>query len=79
MMFGENPGTDQTWYRMKPGSIGAELGVWKGDTTIKFEAEGDAYWDGDGDSGSVTVGQRCVATILFISASVCVITGGDVT
>ena len=22
-----------------------------GDTTIKFEAEGDAYWDGDGDSG----------------------------
>ena len=35
--------------------------------------------DGDGDSGSVTLGQRCVATILFISASVCVITGGDVT
>ena len=36
MMFGGNPGTDQTWYRMKAGSVGAELGVWKGDTTIKF-------------------------------------------
>jgi len=36
MMYGENPGTDQTWYRMKPGSVGAELGVWKGESTIKF-------------------------------------------
>ena len=35
--------------------------------------------DGDGDNGSVTLGQRCVATILFITTSVCVITGGDVT
>ena len=33
--------------------------------------------DGDGDNGSVTLGQRCVATILFITTSVCVIQGGD--
>ena len=36
MMFGENPGTDQTWLRIKNNSVGAELGVWKGDSSVKF-------------------------------------------
>ena len=36
MMFGKNPGTDATWKRIPEGSIGAELGVWKGDSSAKF-------------------------------------------
>ena len=36
MMFGKNPGTDETWKRIPEGSIGAELGVWKGDSSEKF-------------------------------------------
>lgn len=36
MMFGKNPGTDETWKRIPAGSIGAELGVWQGDSALKF-------------------------------------------
>ena len=36
MMFGKNPGTDQTWKRIPEGSVGAELGVWQGDSSEKF-------------------------------------------
>ena len=36
MMFGNNPGSDQTWLRMKSKTVGAELGVWKGDSSAKF-------------------------------------------
>ena len=51
-----------------------------GDRTITQGSGVTMYLgDGDGDNGSVTLGQRCVATILFITTSVCVITGGDVT
>tara|TARA_B100000212_G_C27366511_1_gene530577 strand:- start:1429 stop:1998 length:570 start_codon:yes stop_codon:yes gene_type:complete len=35
-MFGKNPGTDETWKRIPENSIGAELGVWKGDSSAKF-------------------------------------------
>jgi len=35
--------------------------------------------DGDGGNDSVKLGQRCVATILFITTSICVIQGGDLT
>ena len=34
MMFGKNPGTDQTWKRIPADSIGAELGVWQGDSAV---------------------------------------------
>ncbi len=33
MMFGTNPGMKETCKLIKKGSIGAELGVWKGDST----------------------------------------------
>ena len=36
MMFGNNPGSDHTWLRMKSKTVGAELGVWKGDSSAKF-------------------------------------------
>ena len=36
MMFGKNPGTDQTWKWIPADSIGAELGVWQGDSALKF-------------------------------------------
>ncbi len=36
MMFGKNPGTDETWKRIPEGSVGAELGVWQGDSSEKF-------------------------------------------
>lgn len=36
MMFGNNPGTNETWKRIPENSIGAELGVWKGDSSAKF-------------------------------------------
>ena len=36
MMFGKNPGTDATWKRIPELSIGAELGVWKGESSAKF-------------------------------------------
>ena len=36
MMFGKNPGTDKTATIIPEGSIGAELGVWKGDSSAKF-------------------------------------------
>ena len=36
MMFGKNPGTDETWKRIPEGSIGAELGVWQGNSSKKF-------------------------------------------
>ena len=36
MMFGKNRGTDKTWKQIPPRSVGAELGVWKGDSTVKF-------------------------------------------
>lgn len=35
-MFGYNPGTDETWKRIPKGSIGVELGVWKGESSEKF-------------------------------------------
>lgn len=36
MMFGRNPGSDETWKRIPKGSVGVELGVWKGDSSEKF-------------------------------------------
>lgn len=36
MMFGKNPGTDETWKEIPENSIGAELGVWRGDSSAKF-------------------------------------------
>ena len=36
MMFGKNPGTDATWKRIPEYSVGAELGVWKGESSAKF-------------------------------------------
>ena len=36
MMFGTNPGTDETWKRIPENSIGVELGVWKGESSEKF-------------------------------------------
>ena len=35
-MFGKNPGTDATWKRIPEYSVGAELGVWKGESSLKF-------------------------------------------
>lgn len=36
MMFGNNPGTNETWKQIPENSIGAELGVWRGDSSAKF-------------------------------------------
>ena len=36
MMFGQNPGTNGTANEIPLASIGAELGVWKGDSSAKF-------------------------------------------
>ena len=36
MMFGKNPGTDETWKRIPEYSVGAELGVWQGESSEKF-------------------------------------------
>ncbi len=36
MMFGSNPGTNKTWKMIPKNSVGAELGVWKGDSSAKF-------------------------------------------
>ena len=36
MMFGKNPGTDETWKRIPENSVGAELGVWQGESSEKF-------------------------------------------
>lgn len=36
MMFGRNPGSDETWKKIPEGSIGVELGVWKGESSEKF-------------------------------------------
>ncbi len=35
-MFGKNAGSNETWKHIPEGSIGAELGVWKGDSSAKF-------------------------------------------
>ena len=36
MMIGKNTGSDETWQRIDPGSVGIEIGVWRGDTSTKF-------------------------------------------
>ena len=36
MMVGQNPGTSQTWKRIPKFSAGAELGVWKGESSGKL-------------------------------------------
>ncbi len=36
MMYGENNGTDETWKRIPEGSVGIEIGVWKGNSSVKF-------------------------------------------
>jgi len=36
MMIGNNTGTNETWKRIPPFSVGAELGVWKGDSSGKL-------------------------------------------
>lgn len=36
MMFGKNTHSDAVLHRIKEGSIGAEIGVWKGSSTEKF-------------------------------------------
>lgn len=36
MMWGNNPGTSGTSAMIPPGSVGAELGVWMGDSSEKF-------------------------------------------
>ena len=36
MMYGKNIDSDFSWHSIKVNSIGAELGVWEGDTTLKF-------------------------------------------
>jgi hypothetical protein len=36
MMYGSNTGSDETWKRIPQGSIGVEIGVWKGDSSAKF-------------------------------------------
>lgn len=36
MMYGENPGTDETSKRIPEGSVGVEIGVWKGQSSEKF-------------------------------------------
>lgn len=36
MMFGNNPGTNETWKRIPQDSVGVELGVWKGESSAKF-------------------------------------------
>lgn len=36
MMVGSNPGADETWKRIPTLSVGAELGVWKGDSSKKL-------------------------------------------
>lgn len=35
-MIGLNAGTDKTWKRIPKGSVGVELGVWKGESSVKF-------------------------------------------
>ncbi len=35
-MLGTNTGSDETWKRIPQGSVGVELGVWKGDSSAKF-------------------------------------------
>lgn len=36
MMYGKNPGTEATWQRIPAFSVGAELGVWRGFSTLKL-------------------------------------------
>jgi len=36
MMLGTNIGTDETWKLIPKDSVGAELGVWKGESSVKF-------------------------------------------
>jgi len=36
MMFGHNPGSDETCKRIPKGTVGVELGVWKGESSEKF-------------------------------------------
>jgi hypothetical protein len=36
MMYGENSGTDETVKRIPEGSVGVEIGVWKGQSSKKF-------------------------------------------
>ena len=36
MMLGKNSGSNETWKRIPLDSVGAELGVWKGDSSAKF-------------------------------------------
>lgn len=36
MMFGTNQGSNETWKLIPEGSVGVELGVWKGDSSEKF-------------------------------------------
>jgi len=35
-MLGRNKGSEETWKRVPKGSVGVELGVWKGDSSEKF-------------------------------------------
>lgn len=36
MMRGRNTGSDETWQRIPQGSVGIEIGVWRGDSSEKF-------------------------------------------
>lgn len=36
MMIGRNIGSDETWQRIPPNTVGIEIGVWKGDSSEKF-------------------------------------------
>lgn len=36
MMFGTNKGSDEIWKHIPEGSVGVELGVWRGDSSEKF-------------------------------------------
>ncbi len=36
MMVGKNIGSDETWQRIPKGSVGVEIGVWRGDSSVKF-------------------------------------------
>lgn len=36
MMYGQNIGTDETWKRIPRDSVGVEIGVWKGESSVKF-------------------------------------------
>lgn len=41
MMLGKNKGSDETAKRIPVGSVGVEIGVWKGESTAKFLANAE--------------------------------------